>query len=411
MKHNAARLKAFSALVAQGAALLWHQELDEGSLEVTFQARLPFWKAWSDGSHLPKENVAGLGGLVTNNEGVAIVAFSESYEANREPIKNEKTGLNSRYGAMQSELMALQRTLDLALSAGAKKLEVKFDCQPLARLAADLLMQPRQSDAVLNEKHLKLKATMHQFERLALRWIPREANKFADALSKRPLNLGRFYGGKSQEIDLDEAWKNPEEGFLIDRGVNLELIALNRAKDRLNRIKERGNIERFSANGVIRLAVGAIKVKSIDHCWLGGASFAAPLLQKNAQLEPSENWGIEHGATLEEALLESVNKRLKEIKNKGDCTRVDLFISKAILSELDHQNAAERWIVNMESLVRKYFINNEMTLNVLEESKTISSKSGGHLTNEWELYRAHSLQNLQKECEEEPRVVAKIKKL
>ena len=59
-----ARLKAFSALVSQGAALIKSRAMSQWEVGASFSELNGFLGTWSDGAHNPGKSHAGFGGFI-----------------------------------------------------------------------------------------------------------------------------------------------------------------------------------------------------------------------------------------------------------------------------------------------------------------------------------------------------------
>lgn len=367
------RLKAFSALASQGAALIRSKSMDQGSLSATFGSLGGFWKAWSDAAHLPGSKEAGLGGVVVDDSGQVVSAFSQWSEPD-----------GDRKGAMLAEMKALQSVLELAWESGARRLEVRFDCMPLARSAAAALM----GDPVELSKRegVELLAVMDRFECLALRWIPRESNRFADALSKRALGGGLFHGGASQERWVSQAWADPESG----------LSQLDSESKSARRSRASIVYDGVSKTGVAKIALGACWRESLDGGeWVAAASCADPLARKEAKIEPSESWGM--GSSLDgslsgmrSALIQALAKKASAVafKASGQVEKFKIYLPKTVWEPMRAKGQLDEFMRQAQGLIGSLAPGAQASAEPVEQSVDIAPKQAAHLTSGWELGRA-----------------------
>ena len=68
-----ARLKAFSALVSQGAALIKSRAISQWEVGASFSELNGFLGTWSDGAHNPSKSHAGFGGSVINEKWMTLL--------------------------------------------------------------------------------------------------------------------------------------------------------------------------------------------------------------------------------------------------------------------------------------------------------------------------------------------------
>jgi len=374
------KLKAFSALASQGAALIRSKSMDQGSLSATFSSLEDFWKSWSDAAHLPGSKQAGLGGVVVDESGQAISAFSEYSE----PVGDRK-------GAMLAEMKALQRAMELAWESGARKLEMRFDCMPLVRSAAAALMG---NQAELSKREgVELLAVMDRFECLALRWIPRESNRFADALSKRALGGGLFHGGSSQEKWVSQAWADPESGL----GA-LDSEAKSERRSRASIV-----YDGVSKSGVVKIALGACwRASAAGGEWVAAASCADPLARKEAKIEPSESWGM--GSNLDQslsgmrsALIQALAKKASVVafKASGAVEKFKLYLPKAVWEPMSSKGELDEFVIQAQNLIGSLAPGSKIMAEPVEQSVDIAQKQAAHLINGWELGRATMIHQIQ----------------
>jgi ribonuclease HI len=385
------RLKAFSALASQGAAIIRSRSMPEGQIGASFGEFPGFWRSWSDGAHLPETGQSGMGGVVADESGVAVAAFSLD--------TSSETGAPSaeanRKGAMLTELRALERSLELAWEAGARKIEARFDCLPLARAAASALMgNPGEAD---NPESASLLAVMSQFECIALRWIPRGSNRMADALSKRPSGGGIFHGGASQAHMIERAWENPELG-LVDVASFVEETRKSRRE--ISRAEPKGL--GISKAGVAKIAIGARWSEGVDGPqWIAAASLADPAARRDAKLEPSGHWALGRSAQkgaigMSAALSQALAKKGAEVASRasGAIQKFSVHIPQVVLGQLEEQGILEDFLKGSVAMLKSLAPGTDAQALSVESSSEVSSRQAAHLLNGWELGRAQVIQEL-----------------
>lgn len=177
-----ADFNAFSKLAKQNCVMLWSKN---GSLQLAREEELKgFWTAWSDGSFEPNARRSCIGGVLRDESGAPVALFSRLSRVSELDI-----------GPLEAERSALLEALALAADAGARRLEVRFDCLPLLLRVLRFEKVRSEPSALLPQDEIAL--ALQRFEEVAFRWIPREKNQLADALSKRPSGRGALCGGPS----------------------------------------------------------------------------------------------------------------------------------------------------------------------------------------------------------------------
>lgn len=182
--HAAAKaLPHFSTLAKQQISFLWSKD---GDLRVAQPKELKgFWGAWSDGSYDPATGVGAIGGVLRDEFGAPKALFSRSL--------GPEDFAGAPAGALSSEREALLEALNLAADAGAERVEVKLDCLSLLMR----VISCQKKGAPPNTLEQPIAEALRRFEEVSLRWIPRELNSLADALSKRPAGKGVLFGGEN----------------------------------------------------------------------------------------------------------------------------------------------------------------------------------------------------------------------
>lgn len=376
------RVKAFSALVAQGAALIRSRSMPDGTLGASFGDLAGFWRTWSDAAHQPGSAQAGFGGVVVDESGQSVAAFSEMGQVQ-----------GGRKGAALAEVLALERALSLAWEAGARKIEARFDCLPVARAAAAVLMgEPGELD---KPESVALLAVLTRFECVALRWAPRESNRLADALSKRPLGGGLFHGGDSQQSQLTQAWANPAAA----------LPAGDAREERRRQAREEHVGRRFGAgdSGTVRVALGARWRDDPESGggWLAAASLAEPMAKRDGRLEASEFWALgassQPGASgLADALSQALAKKAADAcgREGGAVSKFVVYLPELTLAPLRSSGLVDDFAQRTSVMLKTLAPGATSESRVVEASPEIGSRHAAHLQNGWELGRAAVIQQL-----------------
>jgi hypothetical protein len=292
---------------------------------------------------------------------------------------------------MLAEMKALQRAMELAWESGARKLEMRFDCMPLVRSAAAALMG---NQAELSKREgVELLAVMDRFECIALRWIPRESNRFADALSKRALGGGLFHGGSSQEKWVSQAWADPESGL----GA-LDSEAKSERRSRASIV-----YDGVSKSGVVKIALGACwRESAAGGEWVAAASCADPLARKEAKIEPSESWGM--GSNLDQslsgmrsALIQALAKKASVVafKASGAVEKFKLYLPKAVWEPMSSKGELDEFVIQAQNLIGSLAPGSKIMAEPVEQSVDIAQKQAAHLINGWELGRATMIHQIQ----------------
>lgn len=360
-------------------------------LGATFGELAGFWRCWSDGAIPPEEEVAGLGGVVVDEQGVASAAFS---------IVAELEGC--RKGPMLAELRALERAMALAWDAGARRLEARFDCLPLARAAAAALLG--DPSELSNKEGADLLVAMERFDCVALRWAPREANRLADALSKRPFGGGLFNGGASQQSWIEAAWEDPLGGLSALSGMAQGLAKRDGASEQSSARRQRAEIchEGLSARGDASIVAGACwREGSCGGTWIGAASAADPQAPRSAKIEQCGAWGLgsarEEGSEgLRAALSQALAKKMASIaaKASGGVRLFDILIPSALMESLAAGGSKDSFDNGMLSLSQAIAPNAKVAISALEAGSRVSPRQAAHLLNGWELGRALEIQEI-----------------
>lgn len=179
---TSADFNAFSKLAKQSCLMLWSKG---AGLKLTRDQELEgFWTAWSDGSFEPNAQRSCIGGVLRDGAGSPVALFSRLSRVSKLDV-----------GPLEAERSALLEALALAADAGARRLEVRFDCLPL--LIRVLRFERVQNDPATLGPQDEIALALQRFDQVAFRWIPREKNQLADALSKRPSKRGALCGGPS----------------------------------------------------------------------------------------------------------------------------------------------------------------------------------------------------------------------
>ena len=137
----------------------------------TLQPDPSFWLAWFDGSSHPNPGKLGIGGVLRSPAG-------ETLEICR---------MAGHGDSNEAEYMALIAVLEAAIAAGAEQLVVYGD----SRVVLDTVGAPALSVQVAHLQDLALQARQlaAQIASLSWRWIPRQKNAAADALSQRAIEM------------------------------------------------------------------------------------------------------------------------------------------------------------------------------------------------------------------------------
>jgi ribonuclease HI len=129
------------------------------------------WQAWCDGSALPNPGRIGIGVVLVAPDGRHM----------------EHSSLTGGHGCNnEAELHALCAALDMARSAGARRLRLHGDSDVALRYV-------RGPDSTRIERLLLLvtraRELVAQFDDVQLLWLPRHRNRDADRLSRLALGL------------------------------------------------------------------------------------------------------------------------------------------------------------------------------------------------------------------------------
>lgn len=384
-----ARLRAFSTLASQGAAIIRSRSMGAGVIGASFGDFPGFWRSWSDGAHLAQSGQSGMGAVVSDESGVAVAAFSvDSTGRGREGA--------GRKGAMLTEMRALEGALHLAWAAGARKIEARFDCLPLARAAAAALMGSHGEAE--NPESVSLLAVMSQFECIALRWIPRGSNRMADALSKRPSGGGLFHGGASQSHLLDRAWLDPERGLDSAESPSSAAGRGSRRDASLGASMGSG----VGADGVAKIALGARWGAGAEAPeWTAAASLADPVARRDAKLEPSGGWALGRSALpgaagMAAALSQALAKKGAEVASRAGAavSKFSVHIPQEVLSVLEAEGALPGFLASSVAMLRSMAPGSVASAQSVESSSEVSARQASHLVNGWELGRAAMMQEL-----------------
>lgn len=384
------RLKAFSSLAAQGAAIIRSKSMAGDELGATFGDLAGFWRCWSDGA-IPADGGAGLGGVVVDGQGVASAAFSVA------------TSLDGgRKGPMLAELRALERAMDLAWEAGARRLEARFDCLPLARAAAAALLG--DPSELSNRESSQLLAAMERFDCVALRWTPRESNRLADALSKRPFGGGLFNGGASQRPWVEAAWLDPQEGLAKLSGMSQGLPLAGAAVGDVLRRRARAEAchEGLSFEGGSTIVAGGCwRDGSCGGTWIAAASAADPGAKRSAKIEQCGAWGLGSARSpgaegLAAALSQAVAKKMASIASKasGEVASFKILLPASLMDSLAQSGVADDFASGILSLARAMAPMSSIVVDVVESGAKVSARQAAHLLNGWELGRALEMQEI-----------------
>ena len=169
------------------------------------------WKAWFDGATNPNPGERGIGGVLKGPAGERI-----------EISENIGFGTNN-----EAEYAALMAVLDAAIDAKVQKLEVFGDSQLVIKQVSGEWLINAKTLVPMCRSVLDLKA---QIPSVVMRWIPRDQNSEADALSKRAI-------GVSEPAPVDRTvWMKVTD---IGKPFGLSGIALGKKMD-LAKLRENG---------------------------------------------------------------------------------------------------------------------------------------------------------------------------
>jgi ribonuclease HI len=379
------RLKAFSALASQGAAIIRARKAPDGALAASFGPLSGFWRTWSDGSvPLREEELgAGLGGVVTDESGASVAAFSVV----------ERLGAQAgRGGPMLAEMRALTRAMELAWEAGARKIEARFDCMPLVRACAAALLGDQEE--LERPESAKLLAAMDRFDCVALRWSPREANRLADALSKRPLGAGLFHGGSSQASALERAWADPH-------GAPAGTSATVQTQRRRERAQ--ASMEGLSADGSSKIALGACwRDLPSGGAWIAAAGCADPLTRKSASIEQCGGWTLgrceEPGPLgLRAALCQALAAKAARVAAKagGRVEQFSVVLPRSAWEPLAQSGALDGFLAVADAALGSLAPGARVKASQAgAEGSEVSERQAAHLASVWELGRALGMQEI-----------------
>ena len=383
------RLKAFSALASQGAAIIRARSMGSSNLAASFGALPGFWKTWSDGTiPLGDESLgAGLGAVVANEAGASVAVFSVAVEHGED---------GGRGGPMLAEMRALTRAMEVAWQSGARKVEARFDCMPLIRAcAAALLGDPQELD---RPESAKLLAAMERFDCVALRWIPREANRLADALAKRPFGGGLFHGGASQAPLIERAWADPEGALGGSLGLGEESSDSPAAREtRKRRERAQESMEDVDASGVAKIALGACWRETPDGGeWVAAASCADPRSRKAAKIEPCGLWTLgrcgQPGAQgLRVALCQALAAKASRVaaKARAGVSQFSVVLPRSAWEPLAKAGALDDFLSQADAALGALAPGASLKASQAgAEGGEIAERQAQHLASSWELGRA-----------------------
>ena len=170
------------------------------------------WRAWFDGAtKATNPGERGIGGVLKGPTGERI-----------EISENIGFGTNN-----EAEYAALMAVLDAAVEAKVQHLDVYGDSQLVVRQVNGEWLIKAKELVPLCQTVLNLKA---QIPHVTLRWIPREQNSEADALSKKAL-------GVVDKDSIDRSvWMKISE---IGKPFSLSGVALGKKMD-LAKLREKG---------------------------------------------------------------------------------------------------------------------------------------------------------------------------
>ena len=169
------------------------------------------WQGWFDGATNPNPGERGIGGVLKGPAGERI-----------EISENIGFGTNN-----EAEYAALMAVLDAAIDAKVQKLEVFGDSQLVIKQVSGEWLINSKTLVPMCRSVLDLKA---QIPSVVMRWIPRDQNSEADALSKRAI-------GVSEPAPVDRTvWMKVTD---IGKPFGLSGIALGKKMD-LAKLRENG---------------------------------------------------------------------------------------------------------------------------------------------------------------------------
>ncbi len=129
------------------------------------------WLAWCDGSALPNPGRIGIGIVLVAPDGAR---------------RDASRVLGCCGCSNEAELRALCAALDMALEAGARRLEVRGDSD----VALGYVRGPGATRIErLNVLVVAARERMRRFEHVELLWVPRHRNVEADRLAREALGL------------------------------------------------------------------------------------------------------------------------------------------------------------------------------------------------------------------------------
>jgi len=129
------------------------------------------WQLWFDGSASPNPGRIGLGALLLGPAGERIELSEMAPQG----------GCNNA-----AELLALQRAVDTAHQAGARRVVIRGDSDFAVR---HLLGSAHTAIARLNSLLEPLALSLQAFDAVRIEWVPRHRNGDADRLSRAALGL------------------------------------------------------------------------------------------------------------------------------------------------------------------------------------------------------------------------------
>lgn len=149
----------------------------ELSADVQYTSHDDCWRAWFDGAASPNPGRIGLGAVLLSPAG-------ERHELS---TLAGQSGCNN-----EAELLALMAVLELALKAGATKIQLRGDSN-FAIGAGQARLSPGAPVVTAVPRLVvlitRLNALLNRFEAVMLGWIPRHRNGEADRLSRQALGL------------------------------------------------------------------------------------------------------------------------------------------------------------------------------------------------------------------------------
>lgn len=199
---SSAQLNAFSKLAKQNCLMLWTK--GAGMRMAPPNEISGFWTAWSDGSFEPQARRSAIGGVLRDASGAPVALFSRQSRVSHLDV-----------GPLEAERSALLEALAVAADAGARRLEVRFDCLPLLMRVLRFERVQQEPESLTAADDLAL--ALQRFDEVAFRWIPRGKNQLADALSKRPSGRGALCGGSAAREVFDRSLVTGEDFPLPER--------------------------------------------------------------------------------------------------------------------------------------------------------------------------------------------------